>query len=66
MAPDRTILHLVKNNKDRELDLQNLVWYKVGSLRGGSSGASVRGPESQERARESLKCPIDLTNDVLF
>jgi hypothetical protein len=42
------------------------VWYKVGPLRGGSSGASVRGPESQERARESLKCPMDLVIDVLF
>jgi hypothetical protein len=29
------------------------------ALRGGSSSASVRGPESQERARESLKCPMD-------
>jgi hypothetical protein len=25
----------------------------------GSSGASGRGPESQERAREPLKCPMD-------
>jgi hypothetical protein len=44
----------------------NLVWYKIGPLRGGSSGASVRGPESQERVSESLKFPMDLAIDVLF
>ena len=32
----------------------------------GSVGTSVRGPESQEGACESLKGPIVLTIDVLF
>ena len=32
----------------------------------GLFGVSVRGPESQERARESLMCPMDLAIDVLF
>jgi len=49
-----------------ELDLQNLVWYKAGPLRGGSSGASVLGPESHERTHESLRCPMDLAIAVLF
>jgi hypothetical protein len=35
-------------------------------MRGGSAGTSVRGPESQEGACESLKGPIVLTIDVLF
>ena len=30
----------------------------AGSMRGGSAGTSVRGPESQEGACESLKDPI--------
>jgi hypothetical protein len=34
--------------------------------RGVHPVASVRGPENQERARESLKCPMDLAIDVLF
>ena len=38
------------------------MWYKVGPLGEGSSGASVRGAESQERARESLKCPHGLSH----
>jgi hypothetical protein len=33
---------------------------------GGSAGTSVRGPESQERARESLKGPFVLAIDILF
>ena len=35
-------------------------------MRGGSAGRSVRGPESQDEAREYLKDPIDLAIDVLF
>jgi hypothetical protein len=33
---------------------------------GGSVGTSIRGPESQEGACESLKGPIALAIDVLF
>jgi hypothetical protein len=33
----RGLMHIHRD--DRELDLQNLVWYKIGPLRGGSSGA---------------------------
>jgi len=33
---------------------------------GGSAGTSFRGPESQEGARESPKCPIALAIDVFF
>jgi len=35
-------------------------------MRGDSAGTSVRGPEIQEGARESLKGPIALAVDVLF
>ena len=35
-------------------------------MRGGSVGASVRGPESQEGACESLKGPIAQAIDVFF
>jgi len=35
-------------------------------MRGGSAGTSVRGPENQEWARESLKGPTALVIDVLF
>ena len=41
------------------------VW-GAGPMRGGSASTSVRGTESQEGARESLKGPIALVNDVLF
>ena len=34
--------------------------------RGCSVGTSVRVPESQEGARESLKGPVAVANDVLF
>jgi hypothetical protein len=37
-----------------------------GIWEGGSAGTSVRGPESQEGACESLKDPIALAIDVLF
>ena len=33
---------------------------------GGSAGTSVRGPETQEGPRESLKNPKALAIDVLF
>jgi len=35
-------------------------------MRGGSAGTSVRGPESQNGACESLKGPIALAIDILF
>ena len=35
-------------------------------MRGGSVGTSVKGPESQEGACESLKGHIALVVDVLF
>ena len=38
----------------------------AGPMRGGSTCTSVRGPESQEGTRESLKPPIALAIDVLF
>jgi hypothetical protein len=37
-----------------------------GISEGGSAGTSVRGPESQEGACESLKDPIALAIDVSF
>ena len=39
---------------------------ETGPMRGVSVGTSIRGPESQEGACESLNDPIALTIDVLF
>jgi hypothetical protein len=40
------------------------MYVQSGPMRGGSSGTSVRVPESQEGARESLKSPIALATEV--
>jgi hypothetical protein len=40
--------------------------YNQGLMRGGSAATSVRGPESQEGACESLKGPKVLAIDALF
>jgi hypothetical protein len=55
-------LGLMHIHRDFEVDLYKAMEVFVSA----KSGASVRGPESQERARESLKCPMDLAIDVLF
>ena len=38
----------------------------TGSMRGGSVGSSIRGPETQEDACEYLKGPIALAIDVFI
>ena len=50
-----------------EVRVKYIIWLFYSSttrglLEGGSAGTSMRGPESQEEARESLKDPIALAH----
>ena len=75
---DRQLLPLYRYNGDEDLTESHKNQYHVPStyfdhcqvwtepMRGGSVGTSVRGPVSQEEARESLKGPIALAINDLF
>ena len=42
-----------------------MVW-KTGSMRGGSAGTLVRGPERQEKAYKSPRSPMSFATEVYF